>query len=81
MRPSDALNHIVSRQLVEAFGKGLGARIIFAARDASGAPVVGLNNEAYAALVEAIAKDDRVRQMWGDFGSRSRLSEWKRLVE
>ncbi|MEK7705735.1 MAG: hypothetical protein AAB426_12305 [Myxococcota bacterium] len=76
MRAHQALSDVVKPQLEESFGAGLTARILFSARDVSAAPVVGLNRTHYSALVDAIAKDQRVTQMWGDFGTKTRLKSW-----
>ena len=81
MRPSDALNHVVSKELATFFGKGLTARIIFAARDASQAPIVGLDATAYKAIIDAIGQDDRVRELWGDHGVETRVQRWKQLAD
>jgi len=70
----------VKRSLEESFGAGLAARIIFSARDAANAPIIGMTREKALDLIRAVCADSRVREMWGDFGVRERLSRWEKLI-
>jgi hypothetical protein len=80
MKPSEALNEVVKKQLEETFGAGLTARILFSAREIANAPIIGLTKEQYLALIRAICNDERVKNMWGEFGAKTRLSVWEKLV-
>lgn len=75
-----AMNEI-KRSLEESFGAGLAARILFSARDAAKAPIIEITREKFLDLVRAICSDNKVKEMWGDFGVRERLSRWERLIQ
>lgn len=79
MKPSDALSE-VRKDLTEAFGEGLTARILFNARDTVGAPVIGLEKGKFIEIVRAVSADERVKGMWGDFGAKEKLKKWETLV-
>lgn len=81
MVPFKALQNVVKPALEDAFGITLAANIVMVARNKSGAPVVGMNKDDYLRLIEAICQDERVIQMWGQAGTRSRLLKWQEAVE
>lgn len=70
----------VKRNLEESFGAGLAARILFSARDAVNAPIIGMTREKLLDLVRAVCADSRVKEMWGDFGVKEKLIRWEKLV-
>ncbi len=70
----------VRRSLQESFGAGLAARILFSAMDAVNASIIGMTREKFIDLVRAVCCDARVKEMWGDFGVKEKLSRWERLV-
>ncbi len=80
MRPQEALNNVVKKELEETFGAGLAARIIFSAISATGAPIIDITKEKYLEVIEHICNDERVRGLWGDFGAQSKFTLWKELV-
>ncbi len=69
----------VKKTLEDSFGAGMAARILLAAREAIDAPVI-LSKDKVIDLVRAICADDRVKQLWGDFGVRERLARWEKLL-
>ncbi len=69
----------IKKNLEESFGAGLAARILFSARDNVNAPIIGITQEKFIDLAKAVCTDDRVKEMWGDFGAKERLSKWEKL--
>lgn len=70
----------IKRNLEESFGAGLAARILFSARDISNAPIIGMTRDKYLELLKALYSDNRVKEMWGEFGAREKLSRWEKLA-
>lgn len=70
----------IKKSLEESFGAGMAARILFSARDAVKAPIIGITREKFLDLVRAVCADSRVKEMWGDFGVKERLSRWEKIV-
>ena len=64
----------IRKSLEESFGPGLAARIIFSARAAANAQIIGMTRDNYIDLVKAICSDNRVKEMWGEFGGQE--SNW-----
>ena len=69
----------IKKNLEESFGAGLAARILFSARDTVNAPIIGISREKFTDLAKAVCADERVQEMWGDFGAKERLSKWEKL--
>lgn len=75
-----ALEMAVKSKLEDTFGKGIAMLIVANATSTTRAPLIGLDKHSYSRLVEAICCDPRVKEMWGEAGSKAQLEEWIRLV-
>lgn len=81
MDPMVALDAAVKSKLEDAFGKGIAMLIVANASNDARTPIIGLSNNNYRQLVEAICCDPRVKEMWGEAGTQAQLEEWLRLID
>lgn len=77
----DAFDDHVRGKLESSFGKAVGMLILASASNTSGAPTMGIEADEYVKLCEAIAKDERVVDMWGVSGAQDALEQWKSAAE
>lgn len=75
-----ALNSHVKQSLADVFGMSMTNMIILQCSQKAGVAVMGMDREAYAKLVDAIASDERVVQMLGQDGARAKREAWEALV-
>ncbi len=54
--------------------------ILATASNSTGCMTAQPSHDEFLALVEAVARDDRVIAMWGVAGAADALSDWQRLV-
>lgn len=80
MEVQAAFDNHVRMKLESSFGKAVAMLILASASNAAGAHTMGLDREAYMKLIEAIARDQRVVDMWGASGAQDTLSQWKALA-
>lgn len=80
MNPFEALQEVVKPDLESVFGKSLTSSILVAARSKSGAPLMGINKEQYLALINCICDDPKVKDLWGEAGTKDKLNKWKNSV-
>ena len=69
-------SHVRSK-LESSFGKAVAMLILASASNATGASMMGIEQDDYHKLCEAIATDQRVIDMWGASGAEDALSQWK----
>ena len=81
MDPRVALETIVRPKLEDTFGKAVAMLIIMSATTSAGVPTVDLDRDQYLSLVRALARDERVQNMWGAAGAVSQLTQWERQVD
>jgi len=77
MTPGEALDE-VRKDLSQAFGDALSARILDAARTAAKAAEV--DTASYKNVIDWLCKDERVLGMFGELGVRDKQSRWGKLV-
>jgi hypothetical protein len=75
----DALDHVRTR-LEGSFGKALAMLIMASSCNAAGVSMVGIDVDQYKRLVDAVAKDSRVIDMWGSAGAADAATQWRGLV-
>jgi len=75
-----ALNTQVKPALADTFGMGMANMIILQSSQKVGVSMMGLDDAAYAKLVDAIVSDERVLQMLGEAGAQSKKDMWAALV-
>lgn len=75
-----AFEQHVRAKLESSFGKAVAMLILASASNSSGTTTVGLECDTFLKLCEAIAKDQRVVDMWGSSGAADALSQWRTLV-
>ncbi|MHB0975775.1 MAG: hypothetical protein ACYC1U_01110 [Candidatus Aquicultorales bacterium] len=80
MEPFDALQRIVKRDLEISFGEGLASIILTNARVKASIPVLNMTPDHYSELVSAICCDQRVLRMWGEAGTREKMSKWLKFI-
>lgn len=71
----------VREKLESSFGKAVAMMIMASASNAAGVSTIGLNKSQFTALIEAIARDQRVVDMWGVSGASDALAQWRQLAE
>jgi len=79
MECSGALEQLRGK-LEATFGKALAMMILISATNASGVPTVGLTPDEFRRLAEAVARDQRVVEMWGSAGAADAAAQWQALV-
>ena len=77
MRPFDALQQVVKKDLTDAFGFGLASLIVVEARKTVGIQTSQISEGEYTNIINTILKDNRVTDMWGVAGAADKLSKWK----
>ncbi len=73
-------NHVRSK-LESSFGKAVAMLILASASNVAGMTTMGLERDGYMRICEAIARDQRVVDMWGASGAADTLSQWKTLAD
>lgn len=69
-------NHVRSK-LESSFGKAVATMILASATNTCCASTVGLEQDDYVKLCEAICSDQRVLDMWGAAEAEDTLKQWK----
>jgi hypothetical protein len=77
MTPQEALQE-VRKDLTQAFGDALAARIMNAADDRPQKEEIGA--AAYRDVISALCKDERVMGMFGELGVKDKQQRWEKLV-
>ena len=81
MDPMVALDTAVKARLEDTFGKGIAMLIVANASNDAHTPIFGLSKDDYRRLVEVICCDSRVKETWGEAGTKAQLEDWMRLVD
>lgn len=80
MEVQAAFDEHVRLKLESSFGKAVAMLILATASNVAGTTTMGIERDGYMRLCEAIARDQRVVDMWGASGAADTLSQWKRLA-
>jgi len=80
MEVQAAFDNHVRIKLESSFGKAVAMLILATASNAANAHTMGLDRDQYMRLCEAIARDQRVQDMWGASGAADTLTQWKQLA-
>jgi len=75
-----ALNTQVKPALADTFGMTMANMIMLQSSQKAGVSMMGLDNDGFAKLVDAIAADERVVQMLGQDGAQAKKQAWAALV-
>ncbi len=75
-----AFDEHVRGKLESSFGKAVAMLILASASNSTGVSTMGIEEYEYERLCEAIAKDQRVIDMWGVSGAQDALEQWKSAV-
>ena len=67
-------------KLESSFGKALAMMILASASNSAGVSTMGITSEQFVKLAEAVAEDQRVRDMWGTAGAADAVAQWRQLV-
>lgn len=70
----------IKKELETTFGGAMASTILTMARTKAKAPLIGMSNEDYQRMVEAICTDKKVEQMLGASGAKEKQKKWKDLV-
>jgi len=73
----EAFEQNVRAKLENSFGKAVAMMILASASNTTGCSMMAIGANEYARLCEAIAKDERVIDMWGASGAQDALRQWK----
>lgn len=79
MDATAALGQLRGR-LEATFGKALAMMILASASNACGVSTVALTAEEFRRLAAAVARDQRVVDMWGSAGAADAAKQWDALV-
>jgi hypothetical protein len=79
MEAHQALDQLRAR-LEGSFGKALSMLILAACSNSTGVSTIGLRNEEFLRLAEAVCRDKRVIDMWGVAGAQDAAQQWRSLV-
>lgn len=71
-----AFDQQVRPKLEMTFGKAVAMLIVASASNSCGVIIGDLACEEYRKLCEAIARDQRVVDMWGPLGAKDALMQW-----
>ena len=77
MSPQEALEE-VRKDLMQAFGSALAARIIDASRSMPSQEEIDI--DSYRAAIASLCKDERVLGMFGELGVKDKRQRWEKLV-
>ncbi len=80
MDAQSAFDQHVRTKLEATFGKALAMLIVASASNSTNASPVSLDRSSYLTLCEAIARDQRVQDMWGTSGASDALRDWQALT-
>jgi len=67
-------------KLEASFGKAMAMMIIASASNQAGVSTVGLDPGGFSRLAEAVCRDQRVVDMWGQAGASDVAAQWRQLV-
>lgn len=70
----------VKKELESLFGNTMAASIIAIARTKANAPLIGMTQQHFNALVDQVCADNRVQSMLGGAGARDKAGAWKKLA-
>ena len=79
MDAPDALIQLRER-LEGSFGKALAMLILASCCNNTGVSMVGITPEQFRRLADAVARDQRVVDMWGSAGAQDAASQWRGSV-
>ena len=77
MTPREALNEVL-KDLTQAFGDSLAARIVDSAQ--SGSQEKELDAASYLNVIKALCKDERIQGMFGELGVKDKQKRWETLI-
>lgn len=67
-------------KLESSFGKAMAMMILASASNQIGVSTVGMNNAEFSRLADAVCRDQRVIDMWGQAGAADAATQWRQLV-
>jgi UDP:flavonoid glycosyltransferase YjiC (YdhE family) len=67
-------------KLEGSFGKALSMLILASCCNVAGVSLVGITDEEFRRLVEAVGHDQRVVDMWGAAGAADAANQWRELL-
>lgn len=67
-------------KLESSFGKAMAMMILMSASNQIGVSTVALSNEEFVRLADAVCRDQRVIDMWGQAGASDAATQWRQLV-
>ena len=76
----DAFDNHVRGRLESSFGAAVTTLIVASASNTVGASTHAIERDDYVNLCEAIASDQRVRDMWGEAEADDPLARWKGMA-
>lgn len=79
MEAQVALDQLRAR-LEGSFGKALSMLILASCCNVAGVSLVGIQAEEFRRLADAVARDQRVVDMWGSAGASDAAMQWRALV-
>jgi hypothetical protein len=79
MQAPEALDQLRSR-LEGSFGKAVTMMILAACCNSSGVSLIGIGDDEFRRLAQAVSRDQRVVDMWGAAGAADAASQWLTLV-
>ena len=79
MDAPSALEQVRSR-LEGSFGKALSMLILASCCNVAGVSMVGIGADEFRRLADAVARDQRVVDMWGAAGAADAALQWRVLV-
>jgi branched-subunit amino acid permease len=79
MDAPEALDQLRAR-LEGSFGKALSMLILASCCNTANVSMVGITPEEFRRLVDAVAHDQRVVDMWGTAGASDAAAQWRAMV-
>jgi len=62
------------------FGRALTQLILASASNKAGCATIGLSDDEFTRLAEAVCTDQRVVDMWGEAGANDALRTWREML-
>lgn len=70
----------VRQRLEDSFGKALATLIIMSASNAANMPIIDPSRDDFMRFVDAVARDQRVVDMWGVAGASGAAEAWRQMA-
>ena len=80
LRPLNALNSHVKKDLIDSFGFDLTNLIVVEAKKKAGASQAEVTERDYYSIIETISRDSRVKDKWGKAGVDLKLAKWRGIL-